>query len=56
MNGRDFLTLIETGGVVMYPLLLCSVVSIAVIIERLWAIREISRAADLIPALEGDAA
>jgi biopolymer transport protein ExbB len=45
MNGRDFLTLIETGGVVMYPLLLCSVVSIAVIIERLWAITRAARAA-----------
>jgi len=32
MDGRDFLTLIENGGAVMYPLLLCSVVSVAVII------------------------
>ncbi len=45
MNGRDFLTLIENGGVVMYPLLLCSVVSIAVIIERLWTIVRAARAA-----------
>ncbi|MFQ5666598.1 MAG: MotA/TolQ/ExbB proton channel family protein [Candidatus Binatia bacterium] len=44
MNGRDFLTLIETGGVVMYPLLLCSIVSIAVIIERLWTLSRAARA------------
>jgi biopolymer transport protein ExbB len=45
MDGRDFLTLIEQGGVVMYPLLLCSVVSIAVIIERLWTITRAAHAA-----------
>jgi biopolymer transport protein ExbB len=38
MDGRDLLTLIEQGGAVMYPLLLCSVVSLAVIIERLYTI------------------
>jgi biopolymer transport protein ExbB len=45
MSGRDFFTLLENGGVVMYPLLLCSIVSIAVIIERLWTIVRASRAA-----------
>src|ERR1700675_1318203 len=45
MNGRDLLTLIENGGAVMYPLLLCSVVSIGVIIERLWTITRAARAA-----------
>ena len=45
MNGRDLLTLVETGGAVMYPLLLCSVVSIAVIIERLWTVTRAARAA-----------
>jgi biopolymer transport protein ExbB len=45
MDGRDFLTLIENGGVVMYPLLLCSIVSVAVIIERLWTITRAARAA-----------
>lgn len=44
MNGRDFLTLIENGGVVMYPLLLCSIVSIAVIIERSWTVIRAARA------------
>ncbi len=43
MNGRDLLTLAENGGVVMYPLLLCSVVSLAVIIERLWTITRAAR-------------
>jgi biopolymer transport protein ExbB len=45
MNGRDFLTLIENGGVVMYPLLLCSIVSLAVILERLWTITRAARTA-----------
>ena len=45
MNGRDLLTLIENGGVVMYPLLLCSIVSIAVIIERGWVLARAARGA-----------
>lgn len=45
MVGHDFLTLIETGGAVMYPLLLCSIVSIAVVLERLWSLTRASRAA-----------
>jgi biopolymer transport protein ExbB len=45
MDGRDFLTLIENGGVVMYPLLLCSIVSIAVIIERSWTLARAAHAA-----------
>jgi len=45
MDGRDLLTLIEHGGVVMYPLLLCSVVSVAVIIERLWTLTRAARGA-----------
>jgi biopolymer transport protein ExbB len=46
MDGRNLLTLIENGGVVMYPLLLCSVVSVAVILERLWVIVRAARAAE----------
>lgn len=38
MTGRTILELIEQGGIVMYPLLLCSVLSVGVIIERLWAL------------------
>src|SRR5262245_39511254 len=45
MNGRDLLTLIENGGVVMYPLLVCSVVSLAVIIERSWTLTRAAPAA-----------
>ena len=45
MNGRDLLTLVETGGAVMYPLLLCSIVSIAVILERLWTVTRAARGA-----------
>ena len=38
MTGRNLFELIEQGGVVMYPLLLCSVLSLSVIIERLWSL------------------
>ena len=55
MNGRDFLTLIENGGVVMYPLLLCSVLSIAVIIERCWTIIRAARAAERLHQLVSEA-
>ncbi len=44
MDGRSILQLVEHGGAVMYPLLLCSVLSVAVIIERLWALARASRA------------
>ena len=55
MSGRDLLTLIETGGVVMYPLLLCSVVSLAVILERLWTLTRAARAAARLHRLVGEA-
>jgi biopolymer transport protein ExbB len=38
MTPIGFPELIEHGGVVMYPLLLCSVVSVAVVLERLWSL------------------
>ena len=56
MDGRELLTLIDTGGVVMYPLLLCSVVSIAVIIERLWTLSRAARAAARLHQLVTEAA
>jgi len=31
--------LIEKGGIVMYPILLCSIIALAVFIERLWVLR-----------------
>ena len=44
MEGRSFVTLIESGGAVMWPLLLCSIVSIGVIFERAWTIARAARA------------
>lgn len=55
MSGRDLLTLVETGGAVMYPLLLCSVVSIAVILERLWVLTRAARAAAQLHQLVAEA-
>jgi biopolymer transport protein ExbB len=45
VSGLTFLELLEHGGVVMYPLLLCSVVSVAVIIERAWTVTRAARGA-----------
>lgn len=44
MEGRNLMTLIENGGAAMWPLLLCSIVSIAVILERTWTILRAARA------------
>lgn len=35
---RDWWTLFETGGLAMYPLLACSVVSLGVVLERTWTL------------------
>ena len=48
MDGRTLLQLIEQGGVVMYPLLFCSVLSIGVIIERLWLLGRTTRASQML--------
>jgi len=56
MSFANFLNLIETGGVVMYPLLLCSVVTIAVVIERLWTITRAARAAAQLHRVIGEIA
>ncbi|MCX8072561.1 MAG: MotA/TolQ/ExbB proton channel family protein [Candidatus Binatia bacterium] len=42
---RDWWTLIQTGGLAMYPLLACSVVSLAVVLERGWALWSATRKA-----------
>jgi len=55
MNGRDLFTLIEHGGAVMYPLLLCSIVSMAVIIERLWTLTRAARGAARLHQLVAEA-
>ena len=44
MNGSALARLIENGGVTLYPLLLCSTVSVAVMIERAWTIARATRA------------
>jgi len=36
--GGDLLTLAEQGGIAIYPLVLCSVVSLAIVIERAWVL------------------
>jgi biopolymer transport protein ExbB len=56
MDGRDLLTLIEQGGAVMYPLLLCSVVSLAVILERFYTLTRAARGAARLHQLVGEAA
>ncbi len=43
-----FAEIMEKGGVLMYPILACSIISVAVLFERLWALRS-SRIA---PSLE----
>ncbi len=43
-----FAEIMEKGGVLMYPILVCSIISVAVLFERLWALRS-SRIA---PSLE----
>lgn len=36
----DIFTIFTKGGIVMYPILLCSVVSVAILLERLFALRK----------------
>ena len=35
----SFSTLLEHGGLTLYPLILCSMIAVAVFLERLWAYR-----------------
>jgi len=43
LQGRTIFELLEQGGVVMYPLLFCSVLSVGVTIERLWCLWRVAR-------------
>lgn len=36
------------GGIMMYPLLLCSIVSLGIILERFWTLRRIKKETDLL--------
>jgi biopolymer transport protein ExbB len=55
MTPTTFLELIEHGGLVMYPLLLCSIVSVAVIVERLWSLARATRSSRRLHKLAADA-
>lgn len=56
MSLGNFLGLIEAGGMVMYPLLLCSVVTVAIVIERLFAIIRAARRSAQLHRLIGEVA
>jgi biopolymer transport protein ExbB len=43
IGGGGVFDLVRHGGIVMAPLLLCSIVSVAVIVERLWALSNAAR-------------
>lgn len=47
--------MITSGGAVIYPLLLCSVVSVAIIVERLWSLRAAARASARLYKIVSDA-
>jgi biopolymer transport protein ExbB/TolQ len=41
-HGLDLIDIIQKGAIATYPLILMSVVSVAVVLERLWSLRNIS--------------
>ena len=51
MDGSALARIVENGGVTLYPLLLCSIVSVAVAIERAWTIARAGRARARVHAL-----
>lgn len=56
MVGNGVLGLLATGGAVMYPLVLCSVVSVAVLLERLWVLTRAARGSAQLQRVIGDSA
>lgn len=56
MVSGDLLNLLETGGAVMYPLLICSVVSIAVVVDRWWVLLRAARASAQLQRVVADSA
>ena len=43
-HGLDLLTIINQGAIATYPLILMSIISVTVVLERLWSYRNISSA------------
>ncbi len=43
-HGLDLLTIIHQGAIATYPLILLSIISVTVVLERLWSLRNISSA------------
>ncbi len=43
-HGLDLLTIIHQGAIATYPLILMSIISVTVVLERLWSYRNISSA------------
>jgi biopolymer transport protein ExbB len=43
-HGLDLLTIIHQGAIATYPLILLSILSVTVVLERLWSLRNISSA------------
>jgi biopolymer transport protein ExbB len=41
VHGLDFLQLIREGALATYPLIFCSIVGLAVVLERLWKLRNV---------------
>ena len=35
----NLITLMRRGGVVMYPILFCSIIGLSIVLERIWALR-----------------
>lgn len=55
MFGDDLISLIRLGGVVMYPLIACSVVSLAIVGERMWTLFRAARQAERLQASVSEA-
>ena len=41
-HGLDFITIINQGAIATYPLIILSIVSVAVVFERLWSLKNMS--------------
>src|SRR4249920_325341 len=41
-QGLDFLAIIHQGAIATYPLILLSIISVTIVFERLWSLRNLS--------------